>query len=73
MEPLLEDLGNVNLEGIGWVIVGGETGKGARPMDLLWAAGIRDQCKKIPFFFKRTGPRGEETLDGITWREMPPF
>ena len=57
IEPLLEDLGEVDLEGIHWVIVGGESGAGARPMEKEWVLSIRDQCAraKIPFFFKQWG------------------
>jgi protein gp37 len=57
IEPLLEDLGAVDLEGIDWVIVGGESGPGARPMRPEWATSIRDQCARarVPFFFKQWG------------------
>ena len=57
IEPLLEDLGNINLEGIHQVIVGGESGPGARPMHPDWARWIRDQCiaADVPFFFKQWG------------------
>jgi protein gp37 len=57
IEPLLEDLGDLNLEGIHWVIVGGESGSGARPMAESWVLKIRDQCQAagIPFFFKQWG------------------
>ena len=57
IEPLLEDLGRLNLEGISWVIVGGESGPGARPMQEAWALSIREQCEtaNIPFFFKQWG------------------
>ena len=56
-EPLLSDLGNVDLSGIGWVIAGGETGPGARPMHPDWVRGLRDQCQaaEVPFFFKSWG------------------
>jgi protein gp37 len=56
-EPLLEDLGEVNLQGIGWAIVGGESGPGARPMHPDWARSLRDQCVAagVPFFFKQWG------------------
>lgn len=58
-EPLLEDLGEVNLEGIGWVIVGGESGRGARPFSLDWARELIDQCRtaKVPVFIKQMGSR----------------
>ena len=55
VEPLLEDLGALDLRGIGWVIVGGESGHGARPMNEAWVRPIRDQCaaQGVPFFFKQ--------------------
>ncbi|MBI5569672.1 MAG: DUF5131 family protein, partial [Desulfomonile tiedjei] len=77
IEPLLEDLGTFSLKGISWVIVGGESGPGARPMDKAWVLAIRDQCKKarVPFFFKQWGGvRKSETgrtLDGKTYDEFP--
>ncbi len=57
IEPLLEDLGQLDLRDIGWVIVGGESGAGARPMQESWVSSIRDQCQRagIPFFFKQWG------------------
>jgi protein gp37 len=77
IEPLLEDLGTINLEGISWVIVGGESGPGARPMDESWVVSIRDQCRAagIPFFFKQWGgvrkkKRGR-LLQGRTHDQMP--
>ena len=74
-EPLLGDVGKLNLEGIHWVIVGGETGTGARPMNADWARSIRDQCAAdgVPFFFKKTGtPLGnQEYLDNTWYREFP--
>jgi protein gp37 len=77
LEPLLGPLPNLDLRGIGWVIVGGESGLGARPMDPDWVRDIRDQCLAagVPFFFKQHGGRlkkkaGRE-LDGRTWDEMP--
>jgi protein gp37 len=77
VEPLLEDLGRVDLEGIDWVIVGGESGRGARPMKPEWATSIRDQCRAagVPFFFKQWGgvwkKRAGRILEGRTWDEMP--
>lgn len=77
VEPLLEDLGEFDLRGIHWVIVGGESGPGARPMAPGWVKGIRDQCSKagIPFFFKQWGGvRKSATgrrLDGRTYDEFP--
>ena len=57
VEPLLEHLGSLELKGISWVIVGGESGPGARPMREAWVTSIRDQCSSegIPFFFKQWG------------------
>jgi protein gp37 len=57
IEPLLEDLGTLPLEGISWVIVGGESGPGARPMQENWVLSIREQCEtaNVPFFFKQWG------------------
>ncbi len=57
IEPLLEDLGEIDLEGIHWVIVGGESGPGARPLKQEWVLSIRDQCDRaqVPFFFKQWG------------------
>ena len=76
-EPLLEDLGDLDLTGIHWVIVGGESGAGARPMDREWVINIQDQCREagIPFFFKQWGGvrkkvAGRE-LNGRTYDEMP--
>ncbi len=56
-EPLLEDLGEIQLEGIDWVIVGGESGPGARPMKASWVRKVRSQCKDagVAFFFKQWG------------------
>jgi len=77
IEPLLEDLGKINLKGIHWVIVGGESGAGARPLEEDWVTSIRDQCDKagVRFFFKQWGgvrksDNGRE-LDGRTYDEMP--
>ncbi len=76
-EPLLGPLPNMNLAGIGWVIAGGESGPGHRPMSPAWAAGVRDQCRKaqVPFFFKQWGGRTPKSagrhLDGRLWDEMP--
>ncbi len=78
IEPLLEDLGAVNLEGISWVIVGGESGHGARPMEEEWVLSIRKQCRqgKVPFFFKQWGGWNKKAagrlLEGRTYDEMPP-
>lgn len=77
VEPLLEDLGDINLNGISWVIVGGESGPGARAMRAEWVKAIRDKCKhtRIPFFFKQWGgTRKKESgrkLEGRTYDEFP--
>ena len=79
VEPLLGPIPNLPLDGIAWVIVGGESGPSARPMELSWARQIRDQCRKrgLPFFLKqlggRAGKRGgsEARLDGRLWRDLP--
>lgn len=76
-EPLLGPLDGINLDGIGWVIAGGESGPNHRPMDLSWARGIRDDCVAagVPFFFKQWGGRTPKALgrelDGELWDEMP--
>lgn len=77
VEPLLEDLGILDLRGIHWVIVGGESGRGARPMRRDWVISIRDQCSSadVPFFFKQWGglhkKRNGRNLDGRTCDEFP--
>ncbi len=77
IEPLLENLGQMNLHGIHWVIAGGESGPGARPMEREWVVSVRDQClqSQVPFFFKQWGGvRKKATgrlLDGRTWDELP--
>jgi len=77
IEPLLEDLGHVNLSQINWVIVGGESGPGARPMKAEWVRSIRDQCRKagVAFFFKQWGgvrkKQNGRQLDGLTYDEYP--
>jgi len=77
VEPLLEDLGNLNLRGVHWVIVGGESGAGARPLKREWVVSIREQCSKarVPFFFKQWGgihkKRAGRKLDGRTYDEFP--
>lgn len=77
LEPLLGPLPALPLEGIDWVIVGGESGPGARPMDAAWVVDIRDQCQEahVPFFFKQWGgvrkKRAGRILDGRTWDEIP--
>ena len=84
IEPLLEDLGPLDLSGIGWVIVGGESGPGARPMQPAWVDSIKTQCDRarVPFFFKQWGAWGPDgakrskkangrTYQGRVWDAMP--
>lgn len=77
LEPLLGPLENLELAEIDWVIVGGESGPGARPMNVSWVTSIRDQCAEagVPFFFKQWGgvwkKRYGRILEGRTWDEMP--
>ena len=84
VEPLLEDLGEMNLTNIDWVIVGGESGNQARPMDKNWALNVKKQCEneKVAFFFKQWGTWGADNkkrskkengkeLEGKVWQEYP--
>lgn len=84
IEPLLEDLGRIRLSGIHWVIVGGESGAGARPMDEEWVLNLRNQCRcaGVDFFFKQWGAWGADgkkrskqangrKLQGKTWDMIP--
>ena len=77
IEPLLEELGEIDLTDIDWVIVGGESGPGARPMLRDWVVSIRRQCRRdgVPFFFKQWGgvrkKKAGRLLDGRTYDEMP--
>ncbi len=84
VEPLLEDLGRIDLSGIHWVIVGGESGPKARPMNPEWVAAIKEQCEQagVAFFFKQWGGWGADgkkrpkkkngrLLNGRTWDEKP--
>jgi protein gp37 len=84
IEPLLEDVGELNLAGISWVIVGGESGAKARPMHPDWVRSIRSQCEEagVKFFFKQWGSHGYDgvrrskslngrELDGRTWSDSP--
>jgi protein gp37 len=77
LEPLLGPLPSLSLDGIGWVIAGGESGPGCRPLDLAWVRDIRDRCASqgAAFFFKQVGgptPKaGGRQLDGRTWDEYP--
>lgn len=83
-EPLLSDLGTIDLNGIDWVIVGGESGNQARPMKKEWVLNIKRQCDEqgVPFFFKQWGTYGEDgvkrnakandcTIDGVEYRVWP--
>lgn len=84
VEPLLEDLGTINLTNIDWVIVGGESGNKARPMDKEWVLNIKSQCEKndVAFFFKQWGTWGDDKvkrnkklngkeIDGKIWQQFP--
>lgn len=77
IEPLLGPLPGLNLDGIDWVIAGGESGPGARPINPDWVSDIRDQCQvaSVPFFFKQWGgtrkKKAGRLLEGRTWDEMP--
>ncbi len=84
IEPLLEDLGEIDLTGIDWVIVGGESGSKARPMKEEWVINIKNQCEKfgVPFFFKQWGTWGADMVKrnkkangrqllGRLWEEYP--
>jgi protein gp37 len=77
IEPLLEDIGTVDLTGMNWVIVGGESGPGARPMEKDWVVSIRRQCRSssVPFFFKQWGgvrkAKYGRKLEGRTYDEYP--
>lgn len=84
VEPLLEDIGEINLEGVHWVIVGGESGNRARPMEEAWVDNVERQCRAwgVAFFFKQWGTWGKDGIKrnkkangrvfrGRTWDEMP--
>jgi len=77
VEPLLEDLGELDLRGIHWVIVGGESGAGARPLEADWVRSVRRQCRaaNVAFFFKQWGgvrkARNGRVLDGRTYDQYP--
>jgi len=79
VEPLLGPIPMLPLEGIDWVIVGGESGARARPMDIAWVRSIRQQCERagVPFFLKQLGGRRDKRggqqalLDGREWRQFP--
>jgi protein gp37 len=78
-EPLLGSIGKVNLRGIAWAIVGGESGPGHRPIQIEWVRELRDRCRKqkVAFFFKQWGgatPKsGGRKLDGRFWNEYPRY
>lgn len=79
LEPLIGPLPNLDLTNIDWVIVGGESGPGARPIKEEWVLDIRDQCisAQVPFFFKQWGGKNKKKagreLQGKTWNQMPSF
>ena len=77
VEPLLEDLGRLDLRKIHWMIVGGESGAGARPIEPEWVRSLERQCRlsNVPFFFKQWGgvrkSENGRLLDGLTYDELP--
>jgi protein gp37 len=77
IEPMLGPMNDIDLKSIDWVIVGGESGQGARPVNPSWVTGLRDRCQaaNVPFFFKQWGginkKKAGRKLDGRTWNEMP--
>jgi len=77
IEPLISEVKSLNLTGIDWVIVGGESGPGARPIEESWVTYIRDKCikDKVPFFFKQWGGKNKKKagreLQGETWSQYP--
>lgn len=79
LEPLISPIRRLNLKGIQWVIVGGESGPGARPLHGEWVTDLRDQCLKarVPFFFKQWGgpckKKAGRVLEGVTWSQMPSY
>lgn len=79
IEPMLGPISNMDLNGIDWVIVGGESGPRARPIQYDWVAEVRDQCIKseVPFFFKQWGgtnkKKAGKVLDGKIWNQMPRY
>lgn len=78
LEPLLGPLPHLDLTGVNWAIVGGESGPGARPIEEAWVIDLRDQCHRqgVAFFFKQWGGKNKKRtgrlLEGRTWDEMPP-
>jgi protein gp37 len=79
VEPLIEDLGKINIDGISWIIVGGESGPKARPIKQEWVMSVRDQCRaaQVPFFFKQWGGKNKKKagrmLEGKIYNEFPNF
>lgn len=79
MEPLLGPVPDLRLEGIDWVIVGGESGPGARPVEVAWVTEIRDEClaNGVSFFFKQWGGANRKkmgrSLEGRLWSEVPEY
>lgn len=77
IEPLLGPIPDLDVRGIDWVIVGGESGGKCRPMNAAWVRQVRDRCRslRVPFFFKQWGgfqkKKNGRELDGRTWNEMP--
>lgn len=77
LEPLLGPLPSLNVAGLDWIIVGGESGPGSRPMDVSWVTDIRDRAvgHGVPFFFKQWGGRNKKAagrlLEGCTWDQFP--
>ncbi len=77
LEPLLGPLAQLDLQGIDWVIVGGESGPRARPIEASWVIEIRERCQRsgVPFFFKQWGGTNKKksgrTIEGRTWDQMP--
>jgi len=79
LEPLLGPVADLKLDGINWVIVGGESGPGARPLNASWVLEIKEKCREanVPFFFKQWGgvrkKKSGRLLEGRVWNEMPNF
>lgn len=77
IEPMITEISNLSLKGIDWVIVGGESGPGSRPIKAQWVTSIRDNCikNKVPFFFKQWGGINKKAtgclLEGQYWKELP--
>jgi protein gp37 len=77
VEPLIAPIGHLDLHGVDWVIVGGESGPRARPMNPAWAIDVRNQCvaARVAFFFKQWGGRSPKTggrmLEGREWNQFP--